>query len=270
MELNNENELPKSRCEILKWARIHFNLTPAVNDIITKAANNIGTIEIKCSDKKLNTFYQSLVNNTKFNLASFIHSIALSYFKFGEAIPYGKLVDKDGQYTWDKFILLEPELVVVETDFLSPDKKFSLILPEELIQQVKEGIITASKVVEAVNAGTNLNLKERDISLLARFTDPSATRGTSPIQSLFRELIYLEELRGKKMTTSVRDEMNSTSNRIRTSLELKTLGSLPQVRHAISQWLEHKFFKPIMKLNNMTTPPIITWKLPENKETNVS
>lgn len=268
MELINENELPKSRCEILKWARIYFNLTPSVNDIITEAVTKLGDIQLKYSDKKSMNFYQSLAYNDKFNLDTFIHSMALSYFKFGEAIPFGNMVEnKDGQSVWDKFILLEPELVSIETDLISQDSKYSLIITEEIKQHVEDGTITQPSVVKAVKSGIDLELPERDISLLAHFTDPSATRGTSPIQSLFRDLLYLDKIRCNKLTflerlrgkKSIETEITIIDNRIRKSLSLKTHGNLPQVRKVISNWIERKFFKPVMMLNNMKTSPDISW-----------
>ncbi len=208
-ELTTESWLlPKSRQEILKWARIFFNLEPYVQQVIEMHQKYpFSDFVIESDDPSGTEFYKEMADNKDFSLFDFILQASLSYQKFGEAIPFGSMEKgDDGYWRWVKFILLEPELVEIESDLFTGDLSFELIPPKELQALVKstdkkdadrKGKLEeeAPEVVNAIREGRNIRLSEENVSIIARLTDPSATRGTSPIQCLFKVLIYQDWIR---------------------------------------------------------------------------
>jgi hypothetical protein len=163
--------------------------------------------ELTTPDKTITEFYSDMCFNENFDLFTFICNASLSYQKFGEAIMFGNMEKgKDGLYRWSKFILLEPELVEIKNDLFSTELSYELIPTEELKSLVKSTkaedqerrkklMQEAPEVMEAVEQNRNIKLDNVNVSSVARITDPSATRGTSPIQALFKVLIYQDWIR---------------------------------------------------------------------------
>lgn len=208
-ELTTESWLlPKSRQEILKWARIFFNLEPYVQSIIMMhAMYPFSKFEILTPDKSITDFYTEMAFNNKFDLYTFILQASLSYNKFGEAIPFGNMEKgEDGLHRWANFVLLEPELVEIKHDLFEGEPSFELIPTQELtalvksnksedVERVQRLTNEAPEVINAIQTGRNIKLSNENVSIIARITDPSATRGTSPIQALFKVLIYQDWIR---------------------------------------------------------------------------
>lgn len=213
-ELTSESwVLPKSRQEILKWCRIFFNLETVIQSTIKMHARYpFSKFDIITSDPSVTEFYKEMAFNDKFNLYDFILQASLSFRKFGEAIPFGNQVSfrgEDGKtyYKWDKFILLEPELVEVKQDVWGGSPQFELI-PTEDMKKSAEKILRGddpaldtlrsqipSAILAALQQGKNIPLDPDHVSLLADITDPSATRGTPQIQCCFKVLIYQDWIR---------------------------------------------------------------------------
>lgn len=206
--------LPKSRQEILKWIRIFFNLEPYVQQIIVMhSLYPFSKFDMVVSDPSVKKFYEEMASNGDFNLFEFILQASLSREKFGEAICFGNMVqdekpNKDGKkfYRWHNFILLEPELVEIKTDMLSGKKTFEMVPTEEIKalvsstrpedqERVDELKKSSPELVNAVLDHRNIKLDEECVSQIARITDPSATRGTSRVQSLFKALILQDWIR---------------------------------------------------------------------------
>lgn len=209
-ELTSESWLlPKSRQEILKWARIFFNLEPYVYSIIRMHAKfPFSKFEIQVDDPSIQEFYEDMCFNENFNIYDFILRASLCYQKFGEAIPFGNMVKgKDELYRWSHFILLEPELVEIkQADVMTPDLQFEMVPTEELksliksskpedMERVAKWRETEPELVAAVEEGRNIKLDTNNVSIIHDPTDASATRGTSPIQCLFKVLIYQDWIR---------------------------------------------------------------------------
>lgn len=208
-ELTTESWLlPKSRQEILKWARIFFNLEPYIYRItMMHAEGPFSKFTINVDDESIKEFYTEMAFNDKFDLFDFLVKASLSYQKFGEAIPFGNMVQgSDKLYRWEKFVLLEPELVEVKQDLFAGDPTIELIPNQELKELIKstkdEDRARIDKLKEeapvaydAVVNNKNIPLSNDHVSLIANTTDPSATRGTSPIQPLFKVLIYQDWIR---------------------------------------------------------------------------
>jgi len=169
--------------------------------------------DLVVADPTVKKFYEEMSSNGDFNLFEFILQASLSREKFGEAIPFGNLTqdetaNKAGKklFRWHNFILLEPELVEIKTDMLSGKKTFEMVPTEEIKalvsstrpedqERVEELKKTSPELVNAVLEHRNIKLEEECVSQIARITDPSATRGTSRIQSCFKALILQDWIR---------------------------------------------------------------------------
>jgi hypothetical protein len=206
--------LPKSRQEILKWIRIFFNLEPYIQQItMMHSLYPFSKFDLVVADPSIKKFYEEMSSNGDFNLFEFILQASLSREKFGEAIAFGNLAqdetpNKAGKklFRWHNFILLEPELVEIKTDMLSGKKTFEMVPTEEIKalvsstrpedqERVEELKKTSPELVNAVLEHRNIKLDEECVSQIARITDPSATRGTSRIQSCFKALILQDWIR---------------------------------------------------------------------------
>jgi len=201
--------LPKSRQEILKWIRIFYNLEPYVrNAIDTHSLFPFSKFDIVTEDDSVTEFYKEMAFNENFDLYSFILKASLSYWKYGEAILFGTKEEvKEGRFKgkkkWKKFILLEPELVEIKQEVFEDNPYFELVPTKEISSIVKSRDPMAEKrkeklpseIVEAVKAGKNIPLHPKHVSAIVNATDPSATRGTSIIQSVFKSLILLDKAR---------------------------------------------------------------------------
>lgn len=206
--------LPKSRQEILKWIRIFFNLEPYIQQItVMHSLYPFSKFDLVVPDPTIKKFYEEMASNGNFNLFEFVCQASLSREKFGEAIPFGNMMQdeeasKDGKkyFRWHNFILLEPELVEIKTDMLSGKKTFEMVPTEEIkalvsstrpedVERVEELKKTSPELVNAVMEHRNIKLDDSCVSQIARITDPSATRGTSRIQSCFKALILQDWIR---------------------------------------------------------------------------
>jgi len=187
--------LPKSRQEILKWARLFFNLEPYIQSIILMHAYYpFSKFDLTTEDDSVTEFYKEQSFNERFDLLEFLLQMSLSYWKFGEAITFGSMGEEgEGQnkrYVWDNYILLEPELVEIKQQIFEDEPSYELIPTEELKNSVKEhkagniDIDIPPVIMKAIEEGRNIPLNPKYVSTVQRITDPSATRGTSPIQCL--------------------------------------------------------------------------------------
>lgn len=259
--LARDYNLPRSRQEILRWVRIYFNTESTVNSIVSEnARKSVPEFKIVCPDRKLRKFYNDVAFNDHFNLRSFVENMSLSYHKFGEAIPFGNLqLGDDGLMRWFNFILLEPELVEIKSDMLSGDRTFEMIPTEEIKEMVHNGASNLpTEIVAAIKEHRNIRLDGDVVSLVARLTDPSATRGTSPIQCLFKDLAYLDHLRSSKKLS---DEAGKLSQkRIANAIKLKGDIYFRHYRDIFGKWMIQHFFKPLAKHNAFKTLPTIKWE----------
>ena len=242
------------------------------NSIITMhAMYPFSKFELTTPDKSITDFYMDMSFNEHFDLFTFILQASLSYNKFGEAIMFGNM-DKgeDGLHRWTKFVLLEPELVEIKHDLFTGDPSIELIPTEELKNLVKSEKAEdaerkqklseqAPEVITAIMEGRNIRLDNKSASIVARITDPSATRGTSPIQSLFKVLIYQDWIRLAQ---------SAYAQRYIFPVELWTIGDLEKniipteqdlekFRNVINQAIQNPpfslVFPPIVKYEALST-----------------
>ena len=193
--------------------RIFYNLEPIIRTAIDMhALYPFSKFDLVTPDNSITEFYQDMSFNENFDLYRFILQMSLSFWKFGETIPFLNQVEEGSMFYWKKGILLEPELVELKQVAFEAESFFELIPTEEIKSLVKatDPISVERKknlpevVIESVNANQNIPLKAEHVSIVAQITDPSATRGTPIIQNAFKCLIYQDKIRLAQMAIADR------------------------------------------------------------------
>jgi hypothetical protein len=88
--------LPRDRITVNAWLRNFYDLHPLVRNAITlHATYPISKISIKCADKRVETFFEDMIE--EMDLLGSLGEISLEYWKMGECMPAStKIVTKDG------------------------------------------------------------------------------------------------------------------------------------------------------------------------------
>lgn len=198
--------LPRSRAEILRWCRLFFNLDPYINSILTMHAQYpISNFRLSYKDKDTEAFFnRKLFDNKEFSWIDFLEQVMLSYFKMGEAVVWADWSESKG--TWNGFSLIDPSLIEYKEDPISGEVEMSIIPTRELKQMLADGLkqgrtdipveyircVQENQKIPLDATGTEPNYltgkkySPAKVFMLARKTDPGATRGTPIIQSLFK------------------------------------------------------------------------------------
>ena len=205
--------LPKSRIEVLKWVRIFFNLDPYIHEIINMHAQYpFSTFTLDCSDDKALKVFNKSMFHGGIDWYDLILQASLSYNKFGEAIMWGNW---DAELKrWDNFTCLDPDIVEIRQDPFSKGMEVELIPTQEIKRMIRDSILKDRNdipevVIKAVQESRRIPLDAKGqpgniygaeyeppkVFTFMRKTDPGATRGTSRIQSLFKDLIYKDKIR---------------------------------------------------------------------------
>ena len=198
--------LPRSRAEILRWCRLFFNLDPYINSILTMHAQYpISNFRLSYKDKDTEAFFnRKLFDNKEFSWIDFLEQVMLSYFKMGEAVVWADWSESKG--TWNGFSLIDPSLIEYKEDPLSGEVEMSIIPTRELKQMLADGLkqgrtdipveyircVQENQKIPLDATGTEPNYltgkkySPAKVFMLARKTDPGATRGTPITQCLFK------------------------------------------------------------------------------------
>ena len=265
--------LPKTYIEQIRWSRLMYNLNAylgAITDL--KAYYAYSKFGLTTSEPFVTEFYTQNAFNKNFNLYDHILRMSLGFHKFGEAIPWGAK-KQDGtwpktgkpRWTWDYFILLEPELVEIKKSLVGSTKPQYFLRPsrdlEELVEKLDsndpEYALYQNKIAgpirDKIKKRELIPLDPHTISSIQNLTDASATRGTPPFQRLFVTYILEDFIRLAQM---------AQANRYHFPIELWTLGDLDKnilpsttdlenlrdlVTDAIQQPPFAIFFPPILK-----------------------
>jgi len=207
--------LPRSRAEILRWSRLFFNLDPYINSILTMHAQYpISNFRLAYKDKDTEAFFnRKLFDNKEFSWIDFLEQVMLSYFKLGEAVVWADWSESKG--TWNGFSLIDPSLIEYKEDPMSGDVEMSIIPTRELKQMLADGLkqgrtdipveyircVQENQKIPLDATGTEPNYltgkkySPAKVFMLARKTDPGATRGT-PITQCARYSTKIKLLEG--------------------------------------------------------------------------
>lgn len=207
--------LPRSRAEILRWCRLFFNLDPYINSILTMHAQYpISNFRLSYKDKDTEAFFnRKLFDNKEFSWIDFLEQVMLSYFKMGEAVVWADWSESKG--TWNGFSLIDPSLIEYKEDPISGEVEMSIIPTRELKQMLADGLkqgrtdipveyircVQENQKIPLDATGTEPNYltgkkySPAKVFMLARKTDPGATRGT-PITQCARYSTKIKLLDG--------------------------------------------------------------------------
>ena len=207
--------LPRTRAEILRWCRLFFNLDPYINSILTMHAQYpISNFRLSYKDKDTEAFFnRKLFDNKEFSWIDFLEQVMLSYFKMGEAVVWADWSESKG--TWNGFSLIDPSLIEYKEDPLSGEVEMSIIPTRELKQMLADGLkqgrtdipveyircVQENQKIPLDATGTEPNYltgkkySPAKVFMLARKTDPGATRGT-PITQCARYSTKIKLLDG--------------------------------------------------------------------------
>lgn len=175
---------------IVHNCRIFFNLEPVIQSVLTMHSRYpFSKFKLVCDSPEVLAFYEEMIQNQGWDLYDFILRASLSYWVYGEACAFGNWNEEKKK--WDRFVLLEPEVVEIHQDLYDEQAQYELIPTEEIRKIVNnpspENMTRRDKlpevVIEAVKANKNIPLDPQSVSLIARVTSPSAIRGTPIMQS---------------------------------------------------------------------------------------
>jgi len=209
---------------IVHNCRIFFNLEPYIQSILCfHSRYPFSKFKLTSESQEVTDFFEAMIDTDKWSLLDFILRQSLTYQLYGEAVNFGNWNEKEKK--WDRFILLEPEIVEVHQDIYDDEPRFELIPTEELRKIVNspnpENISRKEKfpeiVIEAIKSGKNIPLDPKAVSILARTTSPGAIRGTPICQCLFKILIFQDYIRLAQMRIAERHQL---------PFELWTVGNL--------------------------------------------
>jgi len=221
--------LPKSRMEILKWVRFFYNTDPYIYAIINMhSLFPFSMFDIVSSDEKVSEFYYKASFNKDFNLYDFVLDMSLAYNKFGEAICMGQPEEINYEgidiFKFKNFILFEPEVVNIYKSALERKEHYSLVITPEFKEEIRQLRDKGKEVHPLLREALDTNSTEIDLdgtymSKVINKTDPSAVRGTSPIQPLLRTLMFQDKVNMLKITAI---------DRYRYPLEIWKIGDVSQ------------------------------------------
>jgi len=199
--------MPKSRLETLRWTRLFFNMDPYIYSIIMMHSQYpFSKFKIIAQDPDVTRFYEQNAFNRKFNLYDFILKMSLSYNKFGEAITMSvdeEVNEGDVSLTkWKKFILFEPEFIEIRQAFFEEEPRYYLQVTDDMKKDIQEAMNLGREVgySEEMLKYDEILLDNSQMSAIINETDASAERGTSPVQSLLRALLYQDKVNMLKLT----------------------------------------------------------------------
>lgn len=219
--------LPKSREETLRFCQVYYNLDPYIHSILNMHAQyGFSKFFLQYKDPNITALFNKLLfNNQTFDWYQFTLDVALSYYKYGEAIVWGDW--NAARRTWNRFTLLHPALVQYKEDLVTGHATMELIPTNEMKRIVKDAIIQGRRDIDplllnAVENNKKLPLDTEGVPeneftgqeyippkvfMFARRTDPSAERGTSIIQSLFKDLAYKDTLRLSQLAVAQKTQL---------------------------------------------------------------
>ena len=229
--------LPKSRVETLRYEQIYYNLDPYIHSIINMHAQyGFSKFYLQYKDPNITKLFNTLLfHNQTFDWYQFTLDVALSYYKYGEAVVWGDW--NTARRTWNRFTLIDPVLVEYNEDLFTGHATIELTPTVEMKQTVKEAILQGRRDIDPLlldaiqnnkklpldtegtpeNAFTGQTYTPPKVFVFARRTDCSSSRGTSIIQCLFKDLIYKDQLRLSQLAVAQKTQL---------PVELWTVGHL--------------------------------------------
>lgn len=229
--------LPKTRTETLRFCQIYYNLDPYIHSILNMHAQyGFSKFYLQYKDPDITTLFNKLLfYNQEFDWYQFTLDIALSYWKYGEAVVWGSW--NTARRTWDRFTLINPAIVEYKEDMMTGHATMELIPTNEMKRIVKDALLQGRRDIDPLllnaiennkklpldtegipeNAFTGQDYVPPKVFMFQRRTDPSSERGTSAITCLMKDLVYKDQLRMSQIAVAQKTQL---------PIELWTVGHL--------------------------------------------
>lgn len=196
-------QLPRDRITMNAWNRNFYDTHPLVHNCINlHATYPISKINIKCKDHKVEQFFKDMAD--EIDLVNILQSISLEFWKMGEVFPYAELDENKG--AWNNIIIQNPDYIHVKTSVLGGDPVISM-RPDAALQRLVHSSNPADiqlrkqideEILYHVKKGNNIPLDNFHVSHLKMLTSSYGIHGTSPIVSIYKDLMLYDKLRESK------------------------------------------------------------------------
>jgi len=180
--------------------RNFFDLHPLVRNAITMHATYpISKISIRCQDKKVQQFFEDMIE--EMDLLGALGDISLEYWKLGEAFPYAEL--DENTLKWKRIVVQNPDYIHVKKMVIASEPVISL-RPDAVLQRLVMSNNPADvqlrkqipqHIVYHVRRGENIPLDNFNVSHLKMLSSPYDVRGTSVIVAAFKDLMLYDKIR---------------------------------------------------------------------------
>jgi len=196
-------QLPRDRITMNAWNRNFYDTHPLVHNCINlHSTYPISKINIKCKDRKVEQFFNDMAE--EIDLINVLQTVALEFWKMGEVFPYAELDENKG--TWKNIIIQNPDYIHVKTSVLGGDPVVSM-RPDAALQRLVHSSSPADvqlrkqideEILYHVKKGNNIPLDNFHVSHLKMLSSPYDIHGTSPIVSIYKDLMLYDKLRESK------------------------------------------------------------------------
>lgn len=192
--------LPRDRITINAWIRNYFLLHPVVRNVITlHSTYPISKINIRCADKKAETFFSDMME--EMDLLTTLGELSLEWWKMGEVFPYGEFDENTGK--WSRFVIQNPDYINVRKSIfggepiisLRPDEAMRRLVMSDAPADVQIRKSLPDNMVYQIRAGHDISLDNFNITQLKMGSSPYDVRGTSIIVSIFKDLALWDKIR---------------------------------------------------------------------------
>ena len=196
-------QLPRDRITMNAWNRNFYDTHPLVHNCINlHATYPINKINIKCKDREVEQFFNDMAEDI--DLINVLQSVALEFWKLGEVFPYAELDENKG--AWKDIIIQNPDYIQVKTSVMSGEAVISM-RPDAALQRLVHSNAPADvqlkkqideEILYHVKKGNNIPLDNFHVSHLAMRSSPYDIHGTSPIVTVYKDLMLYDKLRESK------------------------------------------------------------------------
>lgn len=229
-------QLPRERITMNAWNRNFYDTHPLVHNCINlHATYPISKINIKCKDRRVEQFFNTMAE--RIDLTNTLQAIALELWKIGEVFPYAELDEDTGM--WKNIIIQNPDYIHVKTSVLAGEPVISM-RPDAALQRLVHSNNPADmqirnqideEVLYHVKKGNNIPLDNFHVSQLAIKSSQYDTHGTSPIVTVYKDLMLYDKLRESKFAQA--------DNLVNPITLVKIGGAAEGEYHPTSDDLEH-------------------------------
>jgi hypothetical protein len=244
--------VPNERTAITAWCRALYNLVPTVNSIISEHASipmNYFSIEYPEDSKSKEIFMRQI---DELQLTSIMSQMLLEYWILGEVYTYSELNERNGIF--DRIIIQNPDYIIVKRSVLSLNEAEIYLRPDENIRRIalsdkKEDVDIkkqlSTNIIDTINRGENIKLNNFYVGSIIRKTSPYEIRGTSYLVPLISSFIENSNPDKDLIATCLMDP------KVSSLAAERAFSAYRYVLLALKQWVNHKVFAPIAKINDL-------------------